>query len=186
MAEITSSTVLHQGWLRVTRVSLRFPDGKAQEREVEHHGEAAAVLAYDARRRTALLIRQFRAPAFLSAGDGMVLETIAGIVEHEDPAEDARREAMEEAGVKLDVLEFVGRAWTSPGFSTEQMSMYLAPYSETDRTGAGGGIDDEDIETVEIPLRELAALADAGGVKNMTTLALVQTLRLRRPELFAP
>jgi nudix-type nucleoside diphosphatase (YffH/AdpP family) len=185
MVEIVSNYVLHQGWLKVSLVTLAFPGGKTIEREVEHHGQAVAVLPYDAKRRTALLIRQFRAASFLSSGDGTLLETIAGIIEDADPAEDARREAMEEAGLRLGPLEHAGSAWTSPGFSTELMTMYLAPYESADRVAAGGGIGDEDIEVVEFSLHELAALADANEIRNMTTLALVQTLRLKRPELFA-
>jgi nudix-type nucleoside diphosphatase (YffH/AdpP family) len=184
--DVASETVLHQGWLRVSRVVLRFPDGKTLEREIEHHGNAVAVLPYDPARRTALLIRQFRTAAFVSAGDGFLLETIAGIIEQDGTEESGRREAMEEAGLRLGTLEYCGRAWTTPGFSTEQMSMYLATYGAADRVATGGGIGDEDIEVVELSLRELASLADRDGLKNMTTLALVQTLRLRHPELFTP
>jgi hypothetical protein len=73
-----------------------------------------------------------------------------------------------------------------PGISTERMALYLAPYGQDDRVGAGGGVDhDEDITVVELPLRELAALVDAGGLGDMKALALVQTLRVRRPDLFA-
>jgi hypothetical protein len=38
---------------------------------------------------------------------------------------------------------------------------------------------------MELTLSGLAALADAGRLDDMKTFALVQTLRLRRPELFA-
>jgi hypothetical protein len=73
-----------------------------------------------------------------------------------------------------------------PGVSTEQMDLYLAPYAEADRIGIGGGLADEHegITVVELPLAELAAMADAGQIMDMKTLAVVQTLRLRRPELF--
>jgi hypothetical protein len=39
---------------------------------------------------------------------------------------------------------------------------------------------------VKLPLAELAAMADAGQITDMKTLAVVQTLRLRRPDLFVP
>jgi len=38
---------------------------------------------------------------------------------------------------------------------------------------------------VELPLAELAARADEGRLDDMKTMLLVQTLRLRRPDLFA-
>jgi hypothetical protein len=72
-----------------------------------------------------------------------------------------------------------------PGVSTEQLSMFLGAYSEADRIGAGGGDPSEDIEVIEMPLPELAAMADAGTLTDMKAFTLIQTLRLRRPELFA-
>ena len=39
---------------------------------------------------------------------------------------------------------------------------------------------------VELPLADLADLADAGAIEDMKTLLLVETLRRRRPDLFAP
>jgi nudix-type nucleoside diphosphatase (YffH/AdpP family) len=98
----------------------------------------------------------------------------------------ARREAMEEAGLRLGELELVAYAWPSPGMLTERLSLFLAPYRAADRVGAGGGVaeEHEEIEVVEMPLGELAALVDRGEIYDMKTLILVQTLRLRRPDLF--
>jgi hypothetical protein len=42
----------------------------------------------------------------------------------------------------------------------------------------------ENITVEEIPLKDLAERADSGRLVDMKTFALVQTLRLRRPELF--
>ncbi|MGZ5225641.1 MAG: GDP-mannose pyrophosphatase, partial [Burkholderiales bacterium] len=74
--------------------------------------------------------------------------------------------------------------WSMPGISAERMDLFLGLYAAADRTEAGGGIDDEGIEVVEMPLSALAAMTDAGALNDMKTLVLVQTLRLRRPELF--
>jgi hypothetical protein len=51
------------------------------DRGVEDHGDAVAVLPFDPVRRTALLVRILRAPAFLSAGRPELLECPAGIME---------------------------------------------------------------------------------------------------------
>ena len=119
---------------------------------------------------------------------GGVLEAVAGSVEDEAPDACVHREAMEEAGLKLRAIEHLGTAWSMPGISTEQMDLYLAAYSAADRVGLGGGVADEHegITVIELPLAELAAMADAGQIMDMKTLALVQTLRLRKPELFVP
>ena len=138
-------------------------------------------------RRTALLVELFRAPGLYAGGSGLVVEAIAGIVDAgETPEAAARREAMEEAGVRLDTLEFVGEVWTTPGISTERMSLYLAAHAAGDRVAAGGGAagEHENITVLERPLAELGAELEAGRIGDMKLLALVQALRLRRPELF--
>ena len=72
------------------------------------------------------------------------------------------------------------------GLSTEKIHLFLAAFRAADRVTAGGGLaeEHEDITVLEVPLADLAAQADAGTLLDMKTLVLVQTLRLRRPELF--
>jgi hypothetical protein len=86
----------------------------------------------------------------------------------------------------LSALEPVGAPWSTPGVSTERIHLFLAPYAHADRVGEGGGLPEEheDIAVVEITLGDLAAMADRGEIADLKTLALVQTLRLRRSELF--
>ena len=92
---------------------------------------------------------------------------------------------MEEALLKLNSLEHVFTAWTMPGLSTELMHFYVAVYSGAARPQMHGGADaDEDTLAVEIGLAELARMADANALPDAKTLVLVQTLRLRRPDLF--
>jgi nudix-type nucleoside diphosphatase (YffH/AdpP family) len=169
-------------------VDARLPDGEILRRAIEDHGPAVAVLPFDPGRRTAVLVRQFRVPVFLASGADATLEAIAGIVETgEEPLACARREAFEEAGLRLATLEHVASAWTMPGNATERMHFYLAAYGPADRAGAGGGLAEERerITVVELPLAELARMADDGRLDDSKTLVLVQTLRLRRPDLFA-
>jgi nudix-type nucleoside diphosphatase (YffH/AdpP family) len=185
-AQILDKTIVHDGWAKYAVLKVRLPGGQIAKRELEEHGPAVTVLPYDPERRTALLVRQFRAPVLASAGEDSLLEAIAGLTDGEDPDDAARREAVEETGVQLKALEPVALLWTMPGLSTERMHLYLAPYARADRVGKGGGAkgEHEDITVVELSLRELAAMADAGTLSDMKTFALVQTLRLRRPDLF--
>ncbi len=184
--EIVKVDERYRGWSRLLVASIRLPDGKVITREIEDHGHAACVLPYDPARRMAIVIRQPRAPVLLAGQAQNTLEVIAGLIDDDAPETCARREAMEEAGLRLNALEHVGTAWTMPGISTERMDLFLAEYGAADRVGAGGGLaaEHEDIEVVELPLADLARLADSGGVMDMKVLALVQTLRLKRPELF--
>src|SRR5262245_39525520 len=186
--QIARVDTLHEGRSRLMVAEARLPDGEILRRAVEDHGAAIAVLPFDAARRTAILVRQFRVPVFLATGINETLEAIAGIVERgEEPIACARREAFEEAGLRLDTLDQIASAWTMPGVSTERMHFHFAPYTPADRAAAGGGLADEHerITVVEMPLAELAAMADRGRLDDAKALVLVQTLRLRRPDLFA-
>ncbi|HEY1638643.1 MAG TPA: NUDIX hydrolase [Rhizomicrobium sp.] len=185
-AEILEKRTIHDGWAKYSVLRVRLPDGQTAERELEEHGPAVAVLPYDAERRTALLVCQFRAPVLAAAGEATLMEAVAGLADGEAPDVAARREALEETGVQLKALEAVGTVWTMPGLSTERMHLYFAPYRRGDRLGKGGGAhgEHENITVLELSLHELAAMADGGALADMKTFALIQTLRLKRPELF--
>jgi nudix-type nucleoside diphosphatase (YffH/AdpP family) len=177
----------HEGWSDLSVATVRTPDGEDIRREIEDHGDAVGVLPYDPVRRVATLVRQFRTPALHAAGCQDLLEVPAGLLDGPDPEADARREVMEEVGLRLTELESVSTAWSMPGISTERMHLYLAAYGEGDAEGEGGGLADEHeaIVAVELPLADLARMADDGRLDDLKSLLLVQTLRLRRPELFA-
>ena len=187
MAEILSSEVKDDSWASFLRVEVKLDDGSVVWRQVEDHGEVAVVLAYDPHARTALLVEQFRAPVLYAGRSGVTVEPIAGLVDEGETAEAAaRREAMEEAGVKLDLLETVAEVWSTPGISTERMSLFLAAYDAGDRVAAGGGAagEHEDIRVLDVPLAELGRDLETGRLTDMKLLATVQALKLRRPELF--
>ena len=187
LPEIVATDVRYRGWSTFLIATIRLPDGSTIARGIEDHGNAVAVLPYDPVRRVAILVQQLRAPALYAAKQPHFLEAVAGRIDDgEDAESSARRETREEAGLDLRALERVARAWAMPGVSTEQMDLFLGEYTEADRVGAGGGIEDENIEVLEIPLTKLAAMADSGALNDMKTLLLLQTLRLRRPELFTP
>lgn len=185
---IHATRAVHEGWNRLLIADVTLPGGARVERAVEDHGRAVAVLPYDPERRVALLVRQFRTPPFLANGTEDVLEAPAGILDAEDPQAEARREALEEAGLRLQALEPVLSGWSMPGISTERMDLFLAAYGEADRVGPGGGLPEEheSVTVVEMPLSDLAAACDCGAITDVKTFALAQTLRLRRPELFPP
>jgi nudix-type nucleoside diphosphatase (YffH/AdpP family) len=185
--EITAVEAKHTGWARLLIATVRLPDGQIIHREIEDHGAAVAVLAYHPQRRTAILVRQFRAPVFYASKQDQTTECIAGILEEADPAACARREAAEEAGLALRSLNHVARVWSMPGISTERMDLYLATYDDAPRLNEGLGVatEHEHITAVEMGLGALARMADAGQVADMKTLVLLQTLRLRHPALFS-
>jgi nudix-type nucleoside diphosphatase (YffH/AdpP family) len=183
---IVKTETLYEGRNDLLKLAIEAPGGQTFLREVVDAPPAAAVLAYDPERRRAILVRQFRAPALQAGADPNLLEAIAGLLDDDDPETCARREAMEEAGLRLTTLEPVGVIWATPGYSTERIWLFLAPYSAADRVAEGGGLaeESEDIEVLEVSLTELAVLVERGDIADLKTVALVQALRIRRSDLF--
>lgn len=186
-SRILSTRTLYAGWGRYLLAHVASADGAVVRREIEDHGAAAAVLPYDPERRVALLVKQMRAPMLMAGLSSDLLEVPAGLLDGDEPAACAVREAREEVGVALSDPEACGASAPMPGISTERIHLFLCCYTAADRVGEGGGVasETESITVVELPLAELARLADAGQLVDMKTLVLLQTLRLRRPELFA-
>lgn len=179
--------MIYSGWGRFLMLQVELGDGRLVQRQVEDHGEAAAVLPYDAERRMALVVRQPRVGPLYSGFDPHLVEAAAGIIDPgETAAATAVREALEELGVRLGDVAPVAAAWSMPGISSERIHLFLAPYSAADRVGPGGGVaeEGEEIEVLELPLQTLVQQADSGTLTDIKTLALVWALARRRPELF--
>jgi nudix-type nucleoside diphosphatase (YffH/AdpP family) len=150
-------------------------------------GESACVLPYDPRRKVALAVRLPRAPLLLVGVSTPLIEAPAGMIDAgESPADCARREAYEEAGVILRELEPIGVCWPSPGVLAERSHLFLAPYGTSDLSGPGGGLasEHEGVEALELTLAELRSAQEAGRLHDLKTLTLVQALRVRQPTLF--
>jgi nudix-type nucleoside diphosphatase (YffH/AdpP family) len=187
MTHILSRRRVRDGYLKIDVLTLVTDAGEEVLREVEDHGRSACVLPYDPDRRVAVVVSMARAPVLAGGEADDLIEAPAGMIDGDEGADEAvRREAMEEAGLRLSSLEPVAVVWPSPGVSAETSGLFLATYSAGDRVADGGGVEDEHegITVRELPLAELARMADGGDLRDLKTLALVQTLRVRRPDLF--
>ena len=69
--EIFERQIAYAGYLTVERLRMRLTNGAEVSREVEWHGDATAVLPYDVERRSALVVRLFRAPVLVASGEEM-------------------------------------------------------------------------------------------------------------------
>jgi len=120
---VVSSAELLRGRLVTVRADkVRMPDNQIAEREVVLHPGAVGVLALDDTDRI-LLIRQYRHPV-----GRLLWEIPAGLrdVRGEDPFLTAQRELLEEAGYRARDWRVLADFFTSPGFSTERLRVYLA------------------------------------------------------------
>lgn len=184
--EIERQQRIYDGFFKLDQVTLsheRF-DGTMSPRQTIlnlERGDAVGVLLHDVQRDVLIFAEQFRYAAHERTGQGWILDIIAGMVEEGESAEQvARREAVEEAGYRLEELEFIATFFVSPGGSTERIHLFYAPFSAPERLSEGGGIDDEDIRLVELPFDEAWAGVQDGRICDAKTIIALQWLRLRR------
>jgi 8-oxo-dGDP phosphatase len=120
---VVSSAELHRGRLVTVRTDkVRTPDNQLAEREVVLHPGAVAVLALDDADRV-LMIRQYRHPV-----GRLLWEIPAGLrdVDGEPLLATAQRELVEEAGYRARDWLVLADYYSSPGFSTERLRIFLA------------------------------------------------------------
>jgi len=177
-ARVTAETVLAKGRFELTRTEIDVVEDDGAERRLAHevyrHGKAAAVLLYDPERGMVTLVKQFRAGAFLSDGALATTEVCAGMLDGDKPEDCVVREALEETGVTITAPAHAFDAYMSPGGMTEKIACFVAPYGEKDRSGEGGGVDeDEHIEVIEVPFAEALAMIESGAIADAKTIALL-------------
>ncbi|MFQ5773588.1 MAG: NUDIX domain-containing protein [Kiloniellaceae bacterium] len=188
--EILATTTPFQGHYRIDRYRLRhrrFDGGWTGEmsRECFERGHAAAVLPYDPARDVVVLVEQFRIGAYAAGLDPWIVEVIAGVIEPgEDPAEVARREALEEAGCTITALEPIGKVLPSPGGCSEILYMYCG---RVEAAGVGGvhGLahEHEDIRAFALPCDEALTRLARGEILAGNALMTLQWLALNRERL---
>lgn len=169
---------LSHNWVKLDRYTIHYTrqDGRVDRlvREVHDHGNGAAVLPYDGKRGTVLLVKQFRVPPYLAGFDGFIIECCAGLLEGDDPAVCATREAEEELGFRISNLRMVANPFATPGVVTERIAMFLADYDHDSRVSAGGGHEHEgeDIEVLEMPFDEMRRMVKRGEILDAKTMML--------------
>lgn len=142
---------------------FRHADGEVVEREFIRHPGAVAVVAHDGEH--VWMVRQPRE----AVGD-YLLELPAGKLdeEGEDALATAKRELAEEIGKAARTWQHLTTFYASPGFSDEEIHVYLATdlYDEQAHTD-----ENERIEIVRVPLAELdSVIRDNVDAKTLVGL----------------
>ncbi len=147
--------------LRVDTVELS--GGRQTTREVVEHEDCVAIVAVDDKDNV-LLVKQFRKPV-----EKELLEIPAGGIDPgETPADCVRREMREETGFLPRKVEKLGGFYSSPGFCTEYLHLYLAtdlvhsPLQAEDTAG---------ISLVRAPLAQIPELIASGAIVDAKSIA---------------
>ncbi|AUD00870.1 GDP-mannose pyrophosphatase NudK [Spirosoma pollinicola] len=183
--EITEEKLLSNNWYVLKRFTFNYlgknGEWTSQQREAYDRGNGATILLHNPKTDTVILTRQFRLPTFVNGNPtGMLIETCAGLLDDEDPDDAIRRETEEETGYRIQSVEKVMEAYMSPGSVTEKLFFYVAEYSADTERHVGGGIDEEEIDILELSVRQAMAMIDRGEIMDGKTIMLLQYLRLRQ------
>ena len=187
--EILKDETLSKNWYHLRNITYNYTGSsgvtKTLKREAYDRGNGATILLYDPARDSVVLVRQFRVPAYVNGHDGWLLETPAGLLDGDNPAEAIRREVIEETGYHVHDVRPVFRAFMSPGSVTEILHFFVALIDAGERAGEGGGAahEDEDIEVIELPLSDAMAMIGTAEVCDGKTIMLLQWAMLNREGL---
>ena len=149
---------------------FQYPDGSKDIRQVVVHPGAVCMLAHD--NRVLYMVRQPRE----AVEEPALLELPAGKLDvaEETPLECAQRELAEEIGKSAGDWRQLKSFYTSPGFATERVHLFLATELYNTKADAGS---DERIEVVEVPLGELdEAISQCEDAKSLVGLLTLKEM----------
>jgi len=120
--------------------------------------DSVSILLYHKEKNAFIVVKQLRVPVLnANKKNGMMYELCAGIVDKKMPlVQIAQEEVFEECGYKvpLESIERVSSFYTSVGISGALQTLFFAQIDESMHLSDGGGLIEEDIEVITIPLEE--------------------------------
>ena len=145
--------------VRVDRV--RLPNGEESTREVVDH--PGAVVIVPVLGEEIIFVEQYRYPI-----EQELLELPAGKMDpRESPEECAKRELEEETGYQAKKFSYLGKIFTTPGFTTEVIHIFVA--EELEETSQNTD-PDEFIEVKKIPVEKVLSLLKNAEIEDSKTI----------------
>jgi len=159
-----SSELIFKGRAVKLRVdTVEMPDGRKTTREIVEHSDCVAVVPVDAEGNV-VLVSQFRKPI-----EKELLEIPAGGIEPgEDPVDTVRRELREEIGYLPRKVDSLGGFYSTPGYCTEYLYLYMATDLVPSQLFAE---DTEGIRLVRVPIGHIPGLIISGQVCDAKSIA---------------
>jgi ADP-ribose pyrophosphatase len=159
-----STRVVFEGRAVKLRIdTVKTADGRESTREIVEHSDCIAVIAVDADDNI-LLERQYR-----KAIEKELLEIPAGGIDAGEDAEEAvRREMQEETGFLPQKVERLGGFYSTPGYCTEYLHLYLANKLTPSQLYAE---DTAGISLIRVPVKEIPALLASGKIEDAKSIA---------------
>jgi ADP-ribose pyrophosphatase len=188
--KIIKREIAYQGFFRLEKFTLKhtlYQGGWSQDitRELFMRGNCVAVLLYDPDRDEVVLIEQFRTGGVLVPERAWLVEIVAGAIEEgETPEAVALRESEEEAGCTVQDMTLIKEFYTTPGGSSERISLFCGRV-DTSELGGVHGLDheDEDILVSVVKFNEAFAMVEDGRIESGIAIIALQWLYIHRDAL---
>ncbi len=132
-------------------------NGKEKSWEIVESHDSVAILIYHKDRDSFVLVKQFRPAVYNRGGDGITVEMCAGIIDKDKSLEQIAKEEIEEEcgySVQIDSIERITKVLSAVGTSGSTQIIYYAEVDDSMKISEGGGVDDEQIEVIEVPISE--------------------------------
>jgi len=133
-------------------------NGNQKEWEAVIAHDSVSILLFNTDKQAFVLVKQLRIPVLnANKRDGMMYELCAGIVDKKiSLAEIAKEEILEECGydLKVESLQKISTFYTNVGIAGTEQTLYYGECNNSMKINDGGGLADEEIEVIYIPLKE--------------------------------
>lgn len=147
---------------------------------------SVAVLLYDPKLDSVVLVEQVRTGVLGQPGSPWLLETVAGYADmaHESLEQAVAREAKEEANVDISTLIPIYEYYPSPGGACEKISIFCG-IVDAQHVGGVHGLDheNEDIQVHTLQFQALERLFNEGMLTSSSTLISFLWLQKHRAQL---
>lgn len=152
--------------VKLFKDTVRFPNGDTGELDIIRHPGASAIVPFlsdpEGEDPQLLLIKQYR-----YAAGGFIYEIPAGLLnEGEKPKDCAIRELKEETGCTAERVEFLTSVLTTPGFTDEQIHIFMATGLERGETAHES---DEFMTLETVTLSQALQLIQKGEIRDGKT-----------------
>ncbi|KHT17518.1 MULTISPECIES: ADP-ribose diphosphatase [Pectobacterium] len=188
--EIIARETLYDGFFSLERYRFRhrlFNGGMSDEvsREIFERGHAVVLLPYDPVRDEVVLIEQIRIAAYDTSASPWLFELVAGMIEPGESHEEvARREAEEEAGLRVGRCRPIINYLASPGGTSERLAVMVGEVDTRTAKGIHGlAEENEDIRVHVVSRKQSYQWVEEGIVDNAASVIALQWLALHHEEL---
>ena len=162
---ISTENIFDGKIFKVRRYGVELPDGSTSIREeIMHHGGACAIAIDNGE---IFFVSQYR----LAAGCDLIEIPAGKLNEGEDPLEAAKRELIEEVGIKAEKMTLISSVYPSPGYTNERIYIYFCEVFKRVEQKLDEG---EFLNVIKIPCEKAFKMIETGEIcDGKTVIALL-------------